>query len=263
MAVGSRARRRANARIMHLLSRICTRPASRSRRSGLSDRDGRSIRAGRPRAVWDRHTASRPRLEPKPGRVGAGFLRHVASPRTDDPGRRGRRHPPGHNAAPSKSPDHPVTAAPVILFVGTAARLSGALALGKLDVPTGQHRAQVPRWACPGGRGPVGVARWDRQRPSAPRPALRPSGDRGSRVPGHRRDGGIAASLLPDKDGWVGFAVHPASPGRILGAVPMVAGVAPVAPPERPGAASAAASREGEAAPAGDHTGAAKIKDVL
>jgi bacterial/archaeal transporter family-2 protein len=40
---------------------------------------------------------------------------------------------------------------------------------------------------------------------------------------------GVAASLVLDHYGWVGFPVHPASLWRILGAVLMVAGVALVA----------------------------------
>jgi hypothetical protein len=58
---------------------------------------------------------------------------------------------PGQNAMLSKSLGQPVTAALVILLVSTAALLVGGLAIGKLEMPTGQHMAQVPWWAWLGG----------------------------------------------------------------------------------------------------------------
>lgn len=58
---------------------------------------------------------------------------------------------PGQNATLSKSLGLPVTAALLTLLVSTAALLVGGLALGKLELPTGQQLGQVPWWAWLGG----------------------------------------------------------------------------------------------------------------
>lgn len=58
---------------------------------------------------------------------------------------------PGQNATLSESLDQPVSAALVILSISTAALLVGGLALGKLELPSGQHVAQVPWWGVSAG----------------------------------------------------------------------------------------------------------------
>ena len=58
---------------------------------------------------------------------------------------------PGQNATLSKSLGLPVTAALLTLLVSTAALLAGGLALGKLEIPSGQQLGQVPWWAWLGG----------------------------------------------------------------------------------------------------------------
>lgn len=58
---------------------------------------------------------------------------------------------PGQNATPSKSLGQPVSTAPVILVIGTAALLVGGLARGKPELPSSQHVAQVPWWGGPAG----------------------------------------------------------------------------------------------------------------
>lgn len=58
---------------------------------------------------------------------------------------------PGQNATLSKSLGLPVTAALLTLLVSTIGLLAGGLALGKLEIPTGQQLGQVPWWAWLGG----------------------------------------------------------------------------------------------------------------
>ena len=58
---------------------------------------------------------------------------------------------PGQNATLSKSLGLPITAALLTLLVSTAALLVGGLALGKLEMPSGQQLVQVPWWAWLGG----------------------------------------------------------------------------------------------------------------
>jgi bacterial/archaeal transporter family-2 protein len=51
---------------------------------------------------------------------------------------------PGQNATLSKSLGLPITAGLITLLVSTAALLMGGLAIGKLEMPTGQQLAAVP-----------------------------------------------------------------------------------------------------------------------
>ncbi|SEH81311.1 transporter family-2 protein [Methylobacterium sp. 275MFSha3.1] len=127
---------------------------------------------------------------------------------------------PGQNATLSKSLGLPVTAGLITLLVSTVALLLGGLAIGKLEVPTGQQLTQVPWWAWLGGLFSVLLILAQLYAS----PAIGAASFLGIIV-----TVGVAASLVLDNYGWVGFPVHPASLWRILGAVLMVAGVALVA----------------------------------
>ncbi|SFT28268.1 DMT family transporter [Methylobacterium sp. yr668] len=127
---------------------------------------------------------------------------------------------PGQNATLSKSLGLPVTAGLITLLVSTVALLLGGLAIGKLEVPTGQQLAQVPWWAWLGGLFSVLLILAQLYAS----PAIGAASFLGIIV-----TVGVAASIVLDNYGWVGFPVHPASLWRILGAVLMVAGVALVA----------------------------------
>ena len=127
---------------------------------------------------------------------------------------------PGQNATLSKSLGLPITAALLTLLVSTAALLVGGLALGKLEMPSGQQLVQVPWWAWLGGF--LSVLLILAQLYASP--SIGAASFLGIIVPV-----GVGASIVLDNYGWVGFAVHPASLWRILGAVLMTAGVALVA----------------------------------
>ncbi|MGH1591120.1 DMT family transporter [Methylobacterium phyllosphaerae] len=127
---------------------------------------------------------------------------------------------PGQNATLSKSLGLPVTAGLITLLVSTAALLAGGLAIGKIQIPTGQQLSQVSWWAWLGGL--FSVLLIIAQLYASP--AIGAASFLGIIV-----TVGVAASIVLDNYGWVGFAVHPASLWRILGAVVMVVGVAMVA----------------------------------
>jgi transporter family-2 protein len=127
---------------------------------------------------------------------------------------------PGQNATLSKSLGLPITAALLTLLVSTAAVLVGGLALGKLEMPSGQQLVQVPWWAWLGGF--LSVLLILAQLYASP--SIGAASFLGIIV-----TVGVGASIVLDNYGWVGFAVHPASLWRILGAVLMTAGVALVA----------------------------------
>ncbi|AYO81825.1 DMT family transporter [Methylobacterium brachiatum] len=127
---------------------------------------------------------------------------------------------PGQNATLSKSLGLPITAALLTLLVSTAALLVGGLALGKLEMPSGQQLVQVPWWAWLGGF--LSVLLILAQLYASP--SIGAASFLGIIV-----TVGVGASIVLDNYGWVGFAVHPASLWRILGAVLMTAGVALVA----------------------------------
>jgi transporter family-2 protein len=127
---------------------------------------------------------------------------------------------PGQNATLSKSLGLPITAALLTLLVSTAALLVGGLALGKLEMPSGQQLVQVPWWAWLGGF--LSVLLILAQLYASP--TIGAASFLGIIV-----TVGVVASIVLDNYGWVGFAVHPASLWRILGAILMTAGVALVA----------------------------------
>jgi transporter family-2 protein len=127
---------------------------------------------------------------------------------------------PGQNATLSKSLGLPITAALLTLLVSTAALLVGGLALGKLEMPSGQQLVQVPWWAWLGGF--LSVLLILAQLYASP--SIGAASFLGIIV-----TVGVVASIVLDNYGWVGFAVHPASLWRIVGAVLMTAGVALVA----------------------------------
>ncbi|KNY19587.1 DMT family transporter [Methylobacterium sp. ARG-1] len=127
---------------------------------------------------------------------------------------------PGQNATLSKSLGLPITAALLTLLVSTAALLVGGLALGKLEIPSGQQLVQVPWWAWLGGF--LSVLLILAQLYASP--TIGAASFLGIIV-----TVGVVASIVLDNYGWVGFAVHPASLWRILGAILMTAGVALVA----------------------------------
>ncbi|MGU3537762.1 DMT family transporter [Methylobacterium sp. A54F] len=116
---------------------------------------------------------------------------------------------PGQNATLSKSLGLPVTAALLTLLVSTAALLVGGLALGKLEMPSGQQLAQVPWWAWFGGF--LSVLLILAQLYASP--AIGAATFLGIIV-----TVGVLASLVLDHYGWVGFQVHPVSLWRVLGA---------------------------------------------
>ncbi|MGU3663808.1 DMT family transporter [Methylobacterium sp. A49B] len=127
---------------------------------------------------------------------------------------------PGQNAMLSKSLGLPITAGLITLLVSTTALLLGGLALGKLELPNGQHLAAVPWWAWLGGFFSVLLILAQLYAS----PAIGAASFLGIIV-----TVGVAVSILLDNYGWVGFPVHPASLWRILGALLMIAGVALVA----------------------------------
>jgi bacterial/archaeal transporter family-2 protein len=127
---------------------------------------------------------------------------------------------PGQNATLSKSLGLPVTAGLITLLVSTVALLLGGLAIGKLEIPTGQQLATVPWWAWFGGLFSVLLILAQLYAS----PAIGAASFLGIIV-----TVGVAVSILLDNYGWVGFPVHPVSLWRTLGAVLMIAGVALVA----------------------------------
>lgn len=127
---------------------------------------------------------------------------------------------PGQNATLSKSLGLPITAALLTLLISTAALLVGGLTLGKLEMPSGQQLVQVPWWAWLGGF--LSILLILAQLYASP--SIGAASFLGIIV-----TVGVAASIVLDNYGWVGFAVHPASLWRILGAVLMAVGVGMVA----------------------------------
>jgi len=127
---------------------------------------------------------------------------------------------PGQNATLSKSLGLPITAALLTLLISTAALLVGGLTLGKLEMPSGQKLVQVLWWAWLGGF--LSILLILAQLYASP--SIGAASFFGIIV-----TVGVAASIVLDNYGWVGFAVHPASLWRILGAVLMAVGVGMVA----------------------------------
>ncbi|MGU3543559.1 DMT family transporter [Methylobacterium sp. A52T] len=127
---------------------------------------------------------------------------------------------PGQNATLSKSLGLPITAGLITLIISTTALLFGGLAIGKLEMPSGPQLAAVPWWAWLGGFFSVLLILAQLYAS----PAIGAASFLGIIV-----TVGVAASIVLDHYGWVGFPVHPASLWRVLGAVLMIAGVALVA----------------------------------
>lgn len=127
---------------------------------------------------------------------------------------------PGQNGTLAKALPEPLTAG-LVVAAGTALSvLALGLVSGRLAWPSYAQAAQVPWWAWFGGvlgGGVVVTQLLVAQRiGAAPFVALLVTA-------------GVATSILLDHFGWVGFAVHPASPWRLFGGFLMVCGVALVA----------------------------------
>jgi transporter family-2 protein len=118
---------------------------------------------------------------------------------------------PGQNAALAKGFSQPLTAGLVVGICTATTVLVVGLVSGRLAWPSSEDLATVPWWGWFGGV--FGVAR-----------QIGAGAFLGLLV-----TAGVVASVLLDHFGWVGFAVHPATPWRILGGVLMIGGVALVA----------------------------------
>ncbi|MFC6792602.1 DMT family transporter [Methylobacterium komagatae] len=127
---------------------------------------------------------------------------------------------PGQNATLSKSLGLPITAGLITLLISSSLLLAGGLALGKLEVPTGQQLSAVPWWAWFGGFFSVLLILAQLYAS----PSIGAASFLGIIV-----TVGVVCSIGLDHFGWVGFPVHPASIWRMAGAVLMIAGVALVA----------------------------------
>lgn len=114
---------------------------------------------------------------------------------------------PSQNATLSKSLGLPVTVGLITLLVSTVALLLGGLAIGKLEIPTGQQLATVPWWAWFGGLFSVLLILAQLYAS----PAIGAASFLGIIV-----TVGVAVSILLDNYGWVGFPVHPVSLWRTL-----------------------------------------------
>lgn len=127
---------------------------------------------------------------------------------------------PGQNATLAKALTLPITAGLITLLVSAAIILVGGLATGRLEAPTVQQMGAVPWWAWCGGflSALVILAQLFAA------PTIGAASFLGIIV-----TVGVLTSIVLDHFGLVGFAVHPASVWRILGAVLMIGGVALVA----------------------------------
>ena len=122
----------------------------------------------------------------------------------------------GANATLNKALGQPVLAALVVSAANAAVYLAAAPFVG-LGWPGGGRLAQVPWWAWLGGAmgGAYVLA------------MVFLAGRLGAAVfTGLTVTAGLVTSVVLDHHGWVGFAQHPAGPGRILGCALMVGGVA-------------------------------------
>lgn len=126
----------------------------------------------------------------------------------------------GTNATLAKSLGQPFAAGLVVaLGTGTTLLLTG-LVTGRFGLPGLAQAAQVPAWAWFGGcLGALVVLSQffaAQQIGAAPFLAILVTA-------------GVATSILLDHFGWIGFAVHAATPWRIVGGLLMIAGVTLVA----------------------------------
>lgn len=127
---------------------------------------------------------------------------------------------PGQNATLAKSLGLPITAGLITLLISSTVLLVGGIAIGKLEIPSGQQLATVPWWAWFGGLFSVLLILAQLYASSAIGAAS---------FLGIIVTVGVVCSIALDNYGLVGFPVHPASLWRVLGAVLMIAGVALVA----------------------------------
>ncbi|MCJ2006170.1 DMT family transporter [Methylobacterium sp. E-041] len=127
---------------------------------------------------------------------------------------------PGQNAALAKGFSQPLTAGLVVGICTATTVLVVGLVTGRLAWPSSEDLATVPWWGWFGGvfGGGIVIAQLLVARQIGAGAFL-----------GLLVTAGVVASVLLDHFGWVGFAVHPATPWRILGGVLMIGGVALVA----------------------------------
>jgi len=126
----------------------------------------------------------------------------------------------GTNATLAKALGQPFAAGLVVaLGTGSTLLLTG-LALGRFQWPGLVQAAQVPVWAWFGGclGALVIVSQFFAAQAIGAAPFL-----------GLLVTAGVATSIVLDHFGWIGFAVHAASPWRIVGGLLMVVGVTLVA----------------------------------
>ncbi|AWN43443.1 DMT family transporter [Methylobacterium durans] len=127
---------------------------------------------------------------------------------------------PGPNSTLAKASSQPFFAGLVVVVVSGAALLVTGLVSGCLSVPSYEQATQIPWWAWCGGI--LGTVLTLSQLFIAPKLGAAP-------CLGTLVTVGVLASIVLDHYGWVGFEVHHATIGRVLGGVLMVAGVALVA----------------------------------
>ncbi len=126
----------------------------------------------------------------------------------------------GTNATLAKSLGQPFAAGLVVaLGTGTTLLLTG-LVTGRLGLPGLAQAAQVPAWAWFGGclGALVVLSQFFAAQAIGAAPFL-----------AILVTAGVATSILLDHFGWIGFAVHPVTPWRIVGGLLMVVGVTLVA----------------------------------
>ena len=127
---------------------------------------------------------------------------------------------PGQNAALAKGFSQPLTAGLVVGICTASTVLVVGLLSGRLSWPSSDELASVPWWAWFGGvfGGGIVITQLLIARQIGAGAFL-----------GVLVTAGVVTSVLLDHFGWVGFAVHPATPWRILGGILMIGGVALVA----------------------------------
>lgn len=127
---------------------------------------------------------------------------------------------PGQNAALAKSLGRPLLAGVISLLVSIAALAAIMLVLGQGELPGLDRLARVPWWAWLGGLMSAGLAAAQLYLSKAIGAAT---------FLGLIVTAGVITSILLDNFGLVGFKVHPAGLGRILGGALMIGGVGLVA----------------------------------
>ena len=122
----------------------------------------------------------------------------------------------GINSSLNRSLAQPIWAVAAVFALALSATIVVALATGQAP-PVASSVARAPWWSWTGGLFAAGYVL-----------AMTLSADRiGAAVfTGITVTTGIATSILLDHFGWVGFAVHPASLARVVGALVMTVGLA-------------------------------------